>query len=317
MKYFSGIDLGGTKVYSVIINEKGKILGRAKVKIKSKNYESILNKIIDCYKESVYKSGINELEVKKIGIAVPSPVNIKKGIMLMAPNLGLKNIKLKDDLEKRLKINVFLDNDANMGTYGEYSLLKEKKYNDVYGVFIGTGIGGGYIKDSDIVRGHNFTAGEIGHMIIQIDGPKCNCGNYGCLEAIASKTGIIKTIMKLQYETGKKSMINEIYPDWQNGVNSSSLKKCYKANDEIVIEAVKIASKAIGIAMANIINLIGVDAIILGGGLYESLYKEMTPIIEKYMIKYSISAGANGVKLLKSRLGDDAVSYGAARFVSM
>ncbi len=317
MKYYGGIDLGGTKAYSIIIDENNRILARSKVKIKAKNIDSVVNKIHSCFSESVDESGIKPDKIETVGVAVPSPVNIEKGLMLYAPNLGLKNIKLGSILSKSLKKPVLIDNDVNMGTYGEYSILKDKNFTSVYGVFTGTGIGGGYIVNGEIMRGRNFTAGEIGHMIVQIDGPKCNCGNNGCLEAIASKTGIIKNIMKLQYETGKISMINEVYPDWQKGVNSSSLKKCYKANDAIVVKSIKLASRAIGIALANVVNLIGVDAVILGGGLYESLYKEMTPIIREFMLQCSISNGARDVRLIKSALEDDAVSFGAAKYASL
>ncbi len=317
MKYYSGIDLGGTKIYSIVINENGEILSRNKQKVgDNKDVNKILEIINDSYKLSIESAGLKEDDIIAIGMAVPSAVNIEKGLLLNAPNLGWKNIEMAELLSKITHKKVFIDNDVNLGTYGEYCNGMEKKYNHLYGIFAGTGIGGGYIQNGEIIRGAGSTAGEIGHIIVKFKGPKCNCGNKGCLEAIAGKVGIMKYIQKKVDKEGKTTALEIISPNWRNAIGSSALRKAIEANDALVKKAIKRSAQFIGIAIANIINSIGVEAIILGGGLIEELGDIYMPIIESNMKKYSIAGGALPVKLIQSTLGDDAVAFGAAMIVT-
>jgi glucokinase len=312
MKYYAGIDLGGTKIYSIVIDETGNILSREKVKTySSDNFEDILKRIVECYEAAVVSSNIPENQIVSVGMAVPAPVNVETGVLLHAPNLNWKNISFSQLMFERIRKPFFIDNDANMGTFGEFALGQVKEYKNIYGIFVGTGIGGGYIANGELVRGKNFTAGEVGHMIIEIGGPICGCGKKGCFEAIAGKVGIIE-YLKRKTKEGEKTILNEISPDWKKSVGSSALAKCYLKNDKLVVKALSRSAKAIGIAISNIINLIGVEAIVLGGGVIEELGDVLIPTITEYMVEYTMSEGAKGVKILKSTLGDDAVALGAA-----
>ncbi|OHD15301.1 MAG: hypothetical protein A2Y34_02690 [Spirochaetes bacterium GWC1_27_15] len=313
MKYYGGIDLGGTKIYSIVIDERGTILSREKVKTNQENgLEPVIDKIIECYKNAVKNASLQEKDIEAIGMAVPSAVDVNKGILLYAPNLGWKNLELSKIMYEKLRKPFFIDNDVNMGVFGEYSLGVGRNYKHIYGMFVGTGIGGGYVVDGKIMRGVNHTAGEVGHMIVKLGGPQCNCGRRGCLEAIAGKVGIINYMKKLVDKKGEKTMLNEISPDWRRSVGSSALNKCFVKNDKVVVRALTRSATAIGIAAANLINLIGIEAIILGGGLIEEIGDLLIPIIKEYMVNYSIADGAKGIPLLKSILGDDAVALGAA-----
>nr|HPO50984.1 ROK family protein [Spirochaetota bacterium] len=173
------------------------------------------------------------------------------------------------------------------------------------------------IFDGKIVRGMNYTAGEVGHMVVKIGGPRCNCGKSGCLEAIAGKVGIINYITKLVDKRSEKTLLSEVCPDWRKSVGSSALSKCFIKSDKVVVSALTRSAKALGIAAANIINLLGVEAILLGGGLIEELGDVLIPIIKDYMVEYSMANGAKGVEILKSSLGDDAVALGAAYHVKL
>ncbi len=320
MKYYAGIDLGGTKIYSLIIDENHRILGRNKIKTEgADSFDNVIERIKECYYGALQNANINENEIEAIGMAVPSSVNVDKGILIYAPNLGSgwRNIELSKIMFEKLRKPFFMDNDVNMGVFAEYYLGSLKNYNHVYGLFIGTGIGGGYIKNGEIIRGVNYTAGEIGHMIVKIGGPKCNCGRKGCLEAIAGKVGIVNYINKLVEKKGEKTILNEFAPNWKKSVGSSALSKCFNKNDRVVVKALTRAAKAIGIAIANLINCIGVEAFVLGGGVIEELGDVLLPIIKEYMVEYSIADGAKGIPLLKATLGDDAVALGAALFITI
>ncbi len=318
MHYFAGIDLGGTKIYTIIIDESGKILSRIKVKIAGNiNLNFIVDSIVKTYKDAIAEAKIDEKDIKAIGMAVPSAVNIETQTLVHAPNLGWKNVPLSKIVYEKLNKPVFMDNDANMGTYGEYALGVAKGLKHIYGIFVGTGIGGGYIINDEIIRGDNFTTGEIGHTIVKMDGPKCNCGRKGCLEAIASKVGIVKYIRKRVEKKNEKTILDQISPNWSKSVGSSSLYKALAKGDRVVTKALNRSGKAIGIASANIVNLIGVEGIILGGGVIEELGDFLVPIIRKNLMEYSMANGADKIKLLISTLGDDAVALGVAWFVSL
>jgi glucokinase len=318
MNYYAGIDLGGTKIYSVIIDEKGTILGRAKVKTKHKlGFDSVIERIVKCYRAALENSSVKDTNVAAIGMGVPSAVNIEKGIMLFAPNLDWKNVPLAQIINEKLGKPVFIENDVNIGTFGEYINGVAGKYRFIYGIFMGTGVGGGYIVDGNIIRGPNFTAGEIGHMKIKMGGSRCGCGSRGCLESIAGKVGIIKYMKKLVDKEKEKTLMQKLNPDWRNGIGSSDIKTCLEKNDKVVEKALVRSAHAVGLAISNLINAIGIEAVILGGGVIEEIGDELVPIIKQYMIENCIAGGAKGIELILSTLGDDAVAYGAARFVSL
>ncbi len=317
MRYYCGIDLGGTKIYSILCDSSGKIIARKKIKTQaSSGFDAVFENIVTCYAELLKKSEIVDDEVEKIGLAVPSAVNTATGMLLDACNLGWKNVPLARMLSERLKKSVFMDNDVNMGVFGEYSFGAASKFSNVYGIFAGTGVGGGHICNGSINRGKNFTAGEVGHMVVKINGPECNCGRKGCLEAIAGKAGMVKYMKKQEEKNSMKTLLSEISPEWRTTVGSAALNECYKKKDALVVKAIDRASEAIGIAAANIINLIGVEALILGGGVIEEMGSVMLPVIAENARKYAIAGGAEGVEIIVSKLGDDAVALGAAWYAA-
>ena len=325
-KYYCGIDLGGTKIYAVVADENGNVIANYKQKTKksddkseqTKNStETIIGRLTDCYHKVIENAGITENDIQSVGIAVPSSVNIKEGLLKYAPNLGLINVPIAKLMKEQIGKPIFVDNDVNMGIYGEYCLGAGKPFNHIYGLFVGTGIGGGYIHNGEVIRGVNYTAGEIGHMVMKIGGPKCNCGRSGCLEAIAGKIGIIAYMKKKTSESKNKTMLDDVAPNWHQTVGSSALSKCYNAGDKIVKKAIKRAAETIGIACANLINVVGVEAIIIGGGVVEEMEDIFMPIIIEKAKEYSIAGGAEGVSILPASLGDNSVALGSAWFTAL
>jgi glucokinase len=204
-----------------------------------------------------------------------------------------------------------------MGVFGEYNFGSGKGYKSIYGMFVGTGIGGGYIVNGEIVRGVNYMASEVGHHIIKMNGPQCNCGNRGCLEAIAAKAGMIKYMKKLVDKRGKKTVLDSVEPNWRSTVGSSALRKALEKKDAVVMKTLKRSARAIGIAAANIVTLTGAEAIVMGGGVTEEMGDFFMPLIKKSMLKNTYANGSEGVELLLSQLGDDAVAMGTAWYVRL
>ncbi len=323
-KYYCGIDLGGTKIFAVIANEKGEVIATFKQKTKdvqdnsgqtTNSSDAIIERLVTCYNTVIEKAQITSDDVQSVGVAVPSSVNIKEGILIYAPNLGLKEVPIAKLLKDRINKPIFVDNDVNMGIYGEYCLGAGKGYKNIYGLFVGTGIGGGYIVNGEVVRGVNYTAGEIGHMVVKIGGPKCNCGCSGCLEAIAGKVGIISYMKRKSKKN--KTLLDSVAPKWKQTVGSSALKKCYDEGDKIVTKALHRSAETIGIACANLINVVGVDAIVIGGGVIEEMGDIFMPVIKENANKYSIANGAKNVAIVEAALGDNSVALGAAWFTAM
>ena len=189
LKSIISIDMGGTKVLASIINKEEGIVARLKVPTNPdsggnsyvETLASTVNSIID-------KSKLKEKHIKAVCLGVPGSVNPYTGIIDLAPNIGLKNFNIKEKLQSKINLPVLVENDVNLGALGIKYFGVGKKASDMLAVFIGTGIGGGLILNGKIYRGSNFVAGEIGHMLVDKDGPVCGCGNRGCFETIASRT---------------------------------------------------------------------------------------------------------------------------------
>ncbi len=311
MELYAGIDVGGTKILSIIADEKGKIYGQNKLKTKSGN--NIFETIKSSYLNAINEAGIEEKEIKSIGLAMPSSINQDTKKLLNAPNLGLKDLEIYNIALELFNKPIFIDNDVNMGLYGEYIYGDLHNYRSVYGIFLGTGVGGGFIYNGEIVRGHGFTAGEVGHMIIDIHGRKCNCGNKGCLETIAGKIGIVNYIKR---QKNKPIILEKIAPDWKESVGYKDLYKAYHKKDRPVIKAVGAMSKAVGITCANLINTIGVDAVVIGGGAIDEFGDEIMNEIKRIALKNSIGGGGDTVLITNAKLKEHSVALGCIAFTS-
>ena len=233
-------------------------------------------------------------------------------MVIFAPNLpGWKDVPVKTVVEKALKKPVFLDNDVNVGTLGEHVLGVGRGVRDLVGIFVGTGIGGGVIMDGRLHRGLNKTAGEIGHMIVEIGGPRCGCGNRGCLEAIASRSAISRDIAAAIGKGKKSKQIKRRLSD-PASIKSSDISRALKQGDRDVEKIVKRAAVALGIAAVNIIHILNPEMIVLGGGVVEAFGDHIVPPVRKTVKKKSLPLTGNLVQIVPAELGDDASVLGAS-----
>ena len=181
------IDMGGTKILGCVVNSKEGIIARTKQQtdptVSRKKYIHQLAEVVNELIEEVH---INKKKIKAVCLGVPGLVNPHTGVIGLAPNLGLKNFNIKKSLEAEISFPVLIENDVNLGALGIKTFGVGKKAKNMLAVFVGTGIGGGLIIDGKLYRGSNYVAGEIGHMLVEKNGPKCGCGRKGCFEAIAS-----------------------------------------------------------------------------------------------------------------------------------
>ena len=206
--YYICLDIGGTKILGAIFNMKKEIVYRLKKKTKADgdSVQNVEDTIISVVSEMVEGFGIKNSQIKAIAAGAPGVINQEKGIILTSPNLPWKNYDIKTPIEKKFGAPFFIGNDVNVGVLGEHRYGVAKGYKHVVGLFVGTGMGGGLILDNKLYTGHLFKGAEFGHMILIPDGPKCNCGQRGCLEALSSKQGI-SDFIRTQAARGRETMM--------------------------------------------------------------------------------------------------------------
>ncbi len=312
-KYVVGVDMGGTKILAAIITGDGTILSRAKTATKAhKDPTQVIGRIADCINKAIKQAGLSKASIQSVGIGAPGPLDPKDGVIIFAPNLNWYNVPLKKELESRLNIPTFLDNDVNVGTVGEFTHGAGQGANSLVGIFVGTGIGGGIILNGKLFHGTNKTAGEIGHMIVKANGPKCNCGNSGCLEAISSRTAITKKIRKAVLKQGRKSHILELNDGNLDNIRSKTLAKAVASGDKVTIKVIRRTAKYLGIGIASVVNFLNPEMIILGGGVVEALDDEFIKRIRKFAKAYALPNTMDGIEIVTAKLGDDAGVIGAS-----
>ena len=310
--YLIGFDLGGTKMLCTVLDDELNVVGREKVKVGSaRDNDSILEAIGDAIKKALKSAKVDEDQLRAIGIASPGPIDFENGILLETPNLHLSNLPLRDALQKEFGCSVLLENDVNAGTYGEYIRGAAVGFRHVVGIFPGTGVGGGLILDGKLYRGSGGGAGEIGHITIEPDGPKCGCGNYGCLEQMSSRAAIAKELVGLALTGQSKVVMEEAGTDVAK-VKSKTILKAVEAGEPAVIEVVKRAARYMGIGMAAAVNIFNPEILILGGGLIEKLGDFYVEEAAESMRAHAMKGLVANVQVRQALLTDDAAVIGAA-----
>jgi len=307
-----GVDFGGTKILAGVFDNAMECLGNAKISTKApRGSDAVIERIARCVQDAVDEADLNLKQVRGIGLGAPGAVDGKSGTVIFAPNLDWRDVPLKKELEKHLGASVFVENDCNVAMLGVYVVELKSKPKDVVGIFIGTGIGGGLVINGELYRGFNHTAGEIGHMVVDVDGPKCGCGNKGCFEALASRTAIFQQI-KTAVKDGQKTILTDMLGDDLEDLRSGDLRKAIRRGDKFVDHVVEEAAEYTGIAVANLINILNPEAVVLGGGVIEALADEMLGIITEVARDHILAGTSKDVEIIASKLGDNAGITGSA-----
>jgi glucokinase len=307
-----GVDLGGTKILAGVFDRGLNCISQTKMTTKAqRGADGVIERIARCIRDAVDEGDLDLKQVKGIGIGAPGAVDTDNGKVIFAPNLQWHDVPLKKALEKDLGIPVFVENDCNICTIGVHEAELGGKPKNMVGIFLGTGIGGGLIINGKLYSGFNKTAGELGHMILEVGGPKCGCGNRGCFEALASRGAIFRRIQTAAKE-GQKTVLTEMLGDNLDDMKSGDLRKAIKRGDKFVEKVVEEAAEYTGIAVANIINLLNPDTIVLGGGVIEQMEDQMMAIIIETAHDYALDGTAENIEIIASKLGDSAGITGGA-----
>jgi glucokinase len=298
------VDLGGTHLRVALVDDAGRILKQ--LKQETPKGDSALC-IVDALANAAQQWDASKLPVVATSIMVPGAVDCAKAVVLQAPNLpSLVNFGLKAALEQRLGWPVFLENDANAAAVGEMWLGAARGCRDVMSVTLGTGVGGGVILDGKLWRGSHGSAGEIGHTTVDpFSGLKCKCGNTGCLELFASATAIVRmTRENLSFFSGTRLTSDEL--------TAEQVYQAGREGDELALAVFKRFGMYLGIGLANIINLIDPQIIVISGGAangWDLFATEMYRQVEERAFRTT----AQQVKIARAECGDNAGLLGAAR----
>jgi glucokinase len=316
--WFVGVDLGGTKILAGLFDAQLRCIGRARLSTKAARGPSeVIKRIARCVEEVVDECDLEMKQVRAVGVGAPGPVNPENGKVIFAPNLdGWRDIPLQKELGKLLDLPVSVENDCNVCTLGVYHGELKSKPRSMVGIFLGTGIGGGLILDGKLYTGFNRTAGEVGHMVLEVGGPKCGCGNRGCLEALAGRAAIFRRIQAAVKEGQKTLLTDMLGPDLED-LRSGDLRKALRRGDKFVERVIEETAEYAGIAVANLMNLLNPEVVVLGGGLIQQLADEMMAIVVETAMDYAMSGTTKGISILASELGDDAGITGGAVLARM
>ncbi len=307
--YIISIDLGGTKILSALIDGNNKIRSKEKIPTELINgKEGLVNSIVQSVKKVMKENEVSEREIKAISLGVPGTVNPYTGMISNAPNLGIKNFNIKEALLKHFSIPLLIENDVNLAGLGIKKFETGDETNNMLVVFVGTGIGGALFFDGKIYRGSTFFAGEIGHMKVNSKGNLLSKDKNSTFELLSSRTAIVRDIKK-ELKNGKKSILKE-YESPKKLLKSRGLALAVKKSDPLAVKYVSKAAVTIGTVLGSLVTLLNLDTIVLGGGVFEAMGDFMIPKVRKAFNKSVLPEPGKAVKIVQTKLGDDAAIYG-------
>ncbi|HVG21288.1 MAG TPA: ROK family protein [Blastocatellia bacterium] len=311
--YILGIDLGGTKVMAGVLDGEGKIVSRARAKTRAwRGDEAVFQTVAQTARRAIEVAGIGPSRIAALGIGAPGPLDPGTGYIIESSNMKFKDFPMGPRLSDEFGCRSILDNDVNAGIYGEFRAGAARGARDVLGLFVGTGIGGGLIINGALYHGFSKNAGEVGHIIIEAGGgPRCGCGNRGCLESLASRTAMTRDIRKA-IRRGDKTSVSKLLKKETDVLSGGDLKKAYDAGDELVSRIVHRAAKLIGVGIGGLVNVLAPEMVVLGGGVVEAMGDDFIRRIDRSARKVAVDFATKDLKIVRAELGDDAGVIGAA-----
>lgn len=307
-----GVDLGGTKIYTALATVDGEVRSEIKVPtLAAEGYERVLKRIAETVAEVKRLAGFPGKPLR-IGLGAPGPLDVKKGVVHVAPNLGWRDVPLKASLEQLLGVPVFLENDANLAAWGEFIYGAGKDVADMVYMTVSTGIGGGLVIDGKIYRGSSYGAGEVGHITVFPDGPECHCGNRGCLEALASGTAVAREARKLIAHGAGRAILS-LADGKPEAITAKTVGFAAAQGDAEAQELLDSAARWLGVGVAAVLNLLNPEMVVLGGGMMKSaslFWETLSDEVQRRSLPSSFQAA----RLVTAALGGRSGVLGAVAY---
>ncbi|MGC1276356.1 MAG: ROK family protein [Planctomycetaceae bacterium] len=307
-----GFDLGGTKMFAAVFDEDYKLLGKERKKTKGhQGVAAGVERVSQAIREALADADVAPDRLAGIGVGCPGVLDIDEGVLIDAVNLGWRDVRLKEILEREFGCPAVLANDVDAGVYGEYRFGAGRGAFCLLGVFPGTGIGGGCIYRGQIFRGRKQSCMEIGHMPLFPFGPRDGTGHLGTLEAYSSRLAISAAAAQAAFRGQAPNLMKAAGTDLAE-IRSGTLAAAIKAGDKAVERAVADAGEMIGIAVGGVVNLLSPDVIVLGGGLVEAMPELFVSTVSDSARRHAMEAFQDTFKVVAAELGDNATVMGAA-----
>ena len=309
MKYYAGIDLGGTNTKIGLVDEDGNIIFTTIVKTDSmEGFEKTIQRLSKILLQQVKSFDLNFDDVQSVGVGVPGPVLNSRVVKFWA-NFPWKNgVDLALEFEKNLGKPVKADNDVNVITLGEMWKGSAQGYKNVLGLAIGTGIGGGIIIDGKLVSGENGAGGEVGHIKVERDGKLCGCGQKGCWEAYASATGLIREAQSRLAVNKTNGLYEQVIG---RDLEAKDIFDVAKEGDAFALDLVDYEADYIALGIGNLLNVLDPEIVVVGGGV--SLAGDILfDKVKERLKKYAFPSTTENLKIVAASLGNDAGILGAA-----
>jgi len=297
-RFLVGVDLGGTNIVAAAVTEDGSevVAVRSEPTRADQGADAVVDRIVrmidTVIAETIAQTGVKRSDVLGIGVGAPGPLDRKRGIVVTTPNLGWTNFPLRDVISTATKLPVRIDNDANCATLGEWWLGAARGAQNVIGLTIGTGIGGGIILNGRLYHGSSDVAGEIGHTTIDVTGRRCKCGNYGCLEAYASGPSIADRAREALASDDGTLLARMVDGDLSK-ITAATVYDAAKEGDEVALDVVRETARLLGAGVANLLNIFNPDVVVLAGGVThagEALFEPLRREVRKRAFQPAVDA---------------------------
>lgn len=311
MKYYVGIDLGGTNIVAGVVDEEYNIVVKASTKTNCPRPDKeIADDMAKMALQAVKNANLTIDDIEWIGVGSPGIANSETGILEYSNNLGFKDTPLVKYIQETIDKPVFIENDANAAAYGEYVAGAAKGAKNAVCITLGTGVGGGIIIDGKIYSGSNFAGAEIGHSVISVDGPQCSCGRKGCFEVFSSATGLIRMSKEAMAEH-PESVMNKLAQE-KGKVTARTSFDAMRAGDAAAKAVVDDYIKYLAAGITNTINIFQPDVLCIGGGVCNEGDTLLLPVKARVKEEVYTRNSDKNTEIVIAKLGNDAGIIGAA-----
>ncbi len=315
MEFVLGIDVGGTNLVAGCVDADGRRLEGffSEPTRPEEGADGVVGRMLALARRSMaaLAAAVPGAAVRGVGVGAPGPLDTHRGIVLLTPNLGWVNFPLRDRVSDGLGLPTFLDNDANCAVLGEHWRGAAQGARQALGITIGTGIGGGLILDGHLHHGASDCAGEIGHTTIEMNGRRCACGNYGCLEAYASGPAIARRAMEA-VESGGESSLREVMRRDPAAVTAQVVYEAANAGDALAREVVQDTARFLGAGIANLVNVFNPEVVVVCGGVTQAGDSLFVPL-RREVSRRAFKPAVDVCRIVPGGLTGSAGVYGAVR----
>lgn len=316
MSYYVGIDLGGTNIKAGVVNEKGEIISKNRIKTHAERDQlAIINDMGLLAIQVIQEAGIKQEDVLAIGIGSPGTPNNKTGVLVYANNLPFSMAPMRTEIRKLIDLPVYIDNDANVAALAECVAGGSKGSQDSVAITLGTGVGGGVIINKRIYSGFNNAGCEIGHIVLKVGGEPCTCGRKGCFESYASATAIIRETERAA-QAHPESVLHTLIAENGGQADGRTAFEGMRRGDAAASAVVDDYIEMLSEGLANVINGYMPEVVVIGGGVCNEGDSLLAPVREKALAKAYLGQGVPKPKIRLAEMGNDAGIVGAAMMAS-